>query len=421
MADISEQLKIAQQLGFLGAGGGRKTTLQDIAELLVTASSIPTNIAESRRKTIQAKKEAIPLSPIGDFYGVPSADQESAMKSIFESQENKRTDEARNRIRQLLGEGPMTLEQTQETAPRSFESPRTDFEKNYGVSPDLPTSFAVSLMKAKTDKDSVPRIATATDEALTNGLIRAGTTTTNEAVKLAAAQKRAETIAGNAEARQDRSFKEARARQAEGQEFQKEQGAKQTAITFTKSLQDDYVKASGDFQNSVDAYNRVIQSYKDPSPAGDLALLFNYMKILDPKSTVRESEFTAAAQTGSLPQQIQATATKLIKGERLTPEQRRDFVRRASTLYKGAEKQQASIEKQFEQRAKKLGVDPSLIVLDYRSNLEEPSFESLSTYLSDPKIPEKERAQAAILKEQGMPEDQIIELLKSDLEEMRGK
>ena len=47
-------------------------------------------------------------------------------------------------------------------------------------------------------------------------------------------------------------------------------------------LADDYEKASGDFSKQVGAYNRMVASSQDPSPAGDLSLIFNYMKVLDP-------------------------------------------------------------------------------------------------------------------------------------------
>ena len=42
------------------------------------------------------------------------------------------------------------------------------------------------------------------------------------------------------------------------------------------------------FAEQASAYGRVVASAEDPSPAGDLALIFNYMKVLDPGSTVRD-------------------------------------------------------------------------------------------------------------------------------------
>ncbi|MEM8882399.1 MAG: hypothetical protein AAGC82_17565, partial [Pseudomonadota bacterium] len=46
-----------------------------------------------------------------------------------------------------------------------------------------------------------------------------------------------------------------------------------------------------DFRKQAEAFGRIDASAFEPSPAGDLALIFNYMKVLDPGSVVRESEF----------------------------------------------------------------------------------------------------------------------------------
>jgi len=103
-----------------------------------------------------------------------------------------------------------------------------------------------------------------------------------------------------------------------------------------------------DFQKQVSAYQRVINSAEDPSPAGDLALIFNYMKLLDPGSVVRESEFRTAQQATAWLTEVEKSGAKvpapivlgiqrLQNGQILLPEQRADFVNRAERLYSGAE------------------------------------------------------------------------------------
>lgn len=116
----------------------------------------------------------------------------------------------------------------------------------------------------------------------------------------------------------------------------------------------DYVgnAATKDFQKQAGAYTRVVQSAKNPSGAGDLALIFNFMKVLDPGSVVRESEFATAAgaraeltraeESGEVIPAIVAQAMQRFKeGTRLLPEQRQDFVKRAGMLYQGAVEQHA--------------------------------------------------------------------------------
>lgn len=116
----------------------------------------------------------------------------------------------------------------------------------------------------------------------------------------------------------------------------------------------DYVgnAATKDFQKQAGAYTRVVQSAKNPSPAGDLSLIFNYMKVLDPGSVVRESEFATAAgaraeltraqESGTVIPAVVAQAMQRVEtGLRLLPEQRQDFVNRAGMLYQGAVEQHA--------------------------------------------------------------------------------
>lgn len=128
------------------------------------------------------------------------------------------------------------------------------------------------------------------------------------------------------------------------------------------------------FINARDAFLRVKASAKDPSAAGDLALIYNYMKVLDPGSTVRESEFQLAGQAGSLPTQIQAAFDKLSTGKRLTDDMRKDFVSRSKDLYSAQEKQHKVLANQYKDLVKPYGYDAGRVVPDFTKdvNIEEP-------------------------------------------------
>lgn len=134
-------------------------------------------------------------------------------------------------------------------------------------------------------------------------------------------------------------------------------------------IKGDLDKQSKDYIGVRDAYNRVQASANNPSPAGDLSLIFNYMKVLDPGSTVREGEFAQAAATGSLPQQIQAYWDKKTMGFRLTPEQRSDFVRRTQDLYKAQEGSYLQNKEMAKRIAQTYGIDPTLVIQDYENSL----------------------------------------------------
>jgi len=125
-----------------------------------------------------------------------------------------------------------------------------------------------------------------------------------------------------------------------------------------------FEKASQVFVTTRDAQARIEASFTNPSPAGDLSMLFNYMKILDPGSVVRESEFRAAGQAGSLPQKIQAGFNRAINGKLLAPAQRKDFINRARKLFGAIERQQGKTVKEFQRLGRKSGIDPEVFIRD---------------------------------------------------------
>lgn len=136
-------------------------------------------------------------------------------------------------------------------------------------------------------------------------------------------------------------------------------------FAMEQQLRNSFQTKTKDFRDVRDAYGRIQVSAKEPSAAGDLALIFNYMKMLDPGSTVRESEFAAAAASGSLGDRFVAAGKKLLSGERLDPTQRADFVKSARDLY-GKQFRQYDKTK-FETRKMAMayeGLNPDRILMD---------------------------------------------------------
>ena len=129
-------------------------------------------------------------------------------------------------------------------------------------------------------------------------------------------------------------------------------------------LRDDFVKESGNFSEVQDSFGRVLASTNDPSASGDLALIFNYMKMLDPGSVVRESEFANAAATGALGERFIAAGKKIAKGERLSQAMRKDFADRANKLYLTQRSIQKKRTDTYIGRAERAGVNPADVVFD---------------------------------------------------------
>ncbi len=89
------------------------------------------------------------------------------------------------------------------------------------------------------------------------------------------------------------------------------------------------------------------------------------MKAQDPGSTVRESEFAAAAASGSYGDRLQAAGEKLLSGKRLSPEQRADFVNQSKKLYAQAEFQKKKSQAEYRKMASAYpGLNADRILMD---------------------------------------------------------
>lgn len=132
-------------------------------------------------------------------------------------------------------------------------------------------------------------------------------------------------------------------------------------------LREQFVKQSKDFADQNAAFGRIQASANDPSAAGDLALIFNFMKILDPGSTVREGEFANAQNSGGVDAKVRSMYNQVLNGQRLAPAQRADFFDRSQRLYADAEQQHSKRETQYIGLAERNNLDASNVVIDLRT------------------------------------------------------
>ncbi len=131
----------------------------------------------------------------------------------------------------------------------------------------------------------------------------------------------------------------------------------------------EFTKASGDFIKVRDAFGK-IQKAK-PTAAGDLALIFNYMKLLDPGSVVREGEFATAQNTAGVPDRVRNTYNRLLSGERLNPTQRENFKSQAGDVFIAQRDQQNLLEDEFGRIAGASGLRPQNVIVDFQGPLRE--------------------------------------------------
>jgi len=107
-------------------------------------------------------------------------------------------------------------------------------------------------------------------------------------------------------------------------------------LTNEAGVRKEFNSLLSDYNKVSDSFARIKASVSDPSPAGDMALIFNYMKMLDPGSTVREGEYAKAEDTTNVPGRIVTMYNKAVRGEGLNADQRADFSSRANKLFNAA-------------------------------------------------------------------------------------
>lgn len=110
------------------------------------------------------------------------------------------------------------------------------------------------------------------------------------------------------------------------------------------------------------SYERVRAGAQRDSGAGDLGLIFGFMKMLDPGSVVREGEFANAENTAGVPDRVRNLYNRIVSGERLQPGQRQEFVSTAGDLYQQEAARIGSVNEHYAAIAKQYGLDPSRIV-----------------------------------------------------------
>ena len=115
----------------------------------------------------------------------------------------------------------------------------------------------------------------------------------------------------------------------------------------------------------VDSYRRMHAYVSDPSQfsgPGDIAMVFNFMKTLDPASVVRESEFVTAAKAGSRAYEFARQWNRFITGERFVEADRKAFLNSVRGLVEPAMKTDQFIKDKYARVARRWGYPPSLIV-----------------------------------------------------------
>lgn len=106
----------------------------------------------------------------------------------------------------------------------------------------------------------------------------------------------------------------------------------------------------------------ILSSLQQNSAAGDLAAATSLMKMLDPGSVVRESELGMAQNATGAIDRVYNYAQMLSNGQRLNPQQRKEYVQLANELFANSDNEFKTRAGEYTRVAKDYGLKPENIV-----------------------------------------------------------
>lgn len=132
------------------------------------------------------------------------------------------------------------------------------------------------------------------------------------------------------------------------------------------------------FKDTAASYNqiRTLTSNPKPSPADDIALIFSFMKMLDPGSVVREGEFALVGASAGVPDQVIMQMAKATGGKGLTPKIRARLVDASAKILLERRAAYDTQSANYRQIAKDIGARPDLLAEDptkWRSRIKPPA------------------------------------------------
>lgn len=144
-----------------------------------------------------------------------------------------------------------------------------------------------------------------------------------------------------------------------------ESEAKPLQIKNERDLRKEFSSESDYFKKIKNSYQTIRSVSREDSAAGDIGLVFSIMKMFDPGSVVRESEFATAQNAAGVPERIRAQFNRILSGQRLTPAQRKDFVGTAERIYEDQATAFQAKKSHYDDLARAYGMDPGRITYDF--------------------------------------------------------
>lgn len=162
-------------------------------------------------------------------------------------------------------------------------------------------------------------------------------------------------------------------------EIAKEEKKAQSNEKYTKDFRENLSRTAGpyaDWLTIKTALDSAETATKNPSPYGDINMIYSAVKAFDPNSAVREGEISLFSGSTSVKNKLQGALSRAFSGKTLLPEQRKDVL----SLIKNMEKTKRDIAKKHVQptidQATRLGLNLNEIdpTLPYLTNEKEVTY-----------------------------------------------
>jgi hypothetical protein len=145
------------------------------------------------------------------------------------------------------------------------------------------------------------------------------------------------------------------------------------SFTREKDLRTEYTNAMKPFTDLSQAFNKVEAAALNPSAAGDISMVYGYMKILDPGSTVMQGEQATASNAGGIPDRVRAMYNKALTGQTLAPDVRNDFYAQSRNLIESQRQMQQDIAARYTSIATQNNLNPNQVVFDPFQRIKTPA------------------------------------------------
>jgi hypothetical protein len=145
-----------------------------------------------------------------------------------------------------------------------------------------------------------------------------------------------------------------------------------TSFKNDEQLRGEFTRNMEPFVSLAQAFEKIQVAALNPSGAGDISLIYGYMKILDPRSTVMQGEQASAQNAGSVPESIRAKYNSIIAGEKLDPNVRADFLNQARLIIESQRTMANDVRDRYSELAQAYGLKPEQIVFDPFKRIKPP-------------------------------------------------